>query len=243
MSDLFGELRVAFRQWRRRPLVPLTIIVTLTAGMGAATAVFAVTLGGSVAADRGTCPGTTGVDRSAIAQHHRPVIAWCIFRMAIHVEDLCGPGCYQASQRRACGFDTAPIECAARWSLNPCHRSSRIRPVAGRVFTAQEAQPGAPRTILISHRLWTNRYAADLSVVGARRHDEWRPGNHRRRAAGKRRRPRAGSRMVVAACARCQGPRQHGPPLSRRRRPALDRNEHRSGARGARRVERTAAAA
>ncbi len=41
-----------------------------------------------------------------------------------------------------------------------------IQPVAGRVFTAQEAQPGAPRTLLISHRLWTNRYAADLSVVG-----------------------------------------------------------------------------
>jgi hypothetical protein len=42
MTDIFGELRVAFRQWRRRPLVPLTIILTLTAGMGAAVAVFAV---------------------------------------------------------------------------------------------------------------------------------------------------------------------------------------------------------
>ena len=42
-----------------------------------------------------------------------------------------------------------------------------IHPVAGRSFTAQEANaPGEPAVAMIAHALWTRRYGADPAVVG-----------------------------------------------------------------------------
>ena len=165
MSDLLGELRVAFRQWRRRPLVPLTIIVTLTAGMGAATAVFAVTW----------AVLWKPIDAPAPEQ-----LVW-IEAQSRNTTGQSSPGAYSEWQSTSRTFaDLAAIR-PVSGALADSYGTDRvrgalvtesltsvfaIRPVAGRVFTAQEAQPGAPRTILISHRLWTNRYAADLSVVG-----------------------------------------------------------------------------
>ena len=42
MPDLAADLRTALRQCRRRPALPLAVVATLTAGLGAAIAVFAV---------------------------------------------------------------------------------------------------------------------------------------------------------------------------------------------------------
>jgi predicted permease len=37
----------------------------------------------------------------------------------------------------------------------------------GRVFTASEDQPGGPRVVVLSHRLWTRRFGANPSIVGS----------------------------------------------------------------------------
>ncbi len=42
-----------------------------------------------------------------------------------------------------------------------------VQPVLGRGFRPEEDQPGAPRTILLSHDLWLRRYAGDPKVVGS----------------------------------------------------------------------------
>ena len=39
-------------------------------------------------------------------------------------------------------------------------------PAHGRVFTEQEDQPGREQVVVLSHRLWTRRFGADLSVLG-----------------------------------------------------------------------------
>jgi putative ABC transport system permease protein len=41
-----------------------------------------------------------------------------------------------------------------------------IAPQHGRVFTAGEDVPGSDRVVILSHRLWTRRYAADAGIVG-----------------------------------------------------------------------------
>jgi predicted permease len=41
-----------------------------------------------------------------------------------------------------------------------------VRPLAGRLFTEQEAVPNGPKVVLLSHRLWTRRFASDRSLVG-----------------------------------------------------------------------------
>jgi putative ABC transport system permease protein len=42
-----------------------------------------------------------------------------------------------------------------------------VRPQLGRTFTAQECQWNGPKAVLLSHDLWTRRFAADPSVVGS----------------------------------------------------------------------------
>ena len=41
-----------------------------------------------------------------------------------------------------------------------------VQPMLGRVFTAEECRFNAPRTVLLSHRLWSRRFSADANVVG-----------------------------------------------------------------------------
>ena len=41
-----------------------------------------------------------------------------------------------------------------------------VRPVVGRVFLPEQAQPGSDTVVLISHGLWQRRYASDPQVVG-----------------------------------------------------------------------------
>jgi putative ABC transport system permease protein len=40
------------------------------------------------------------------------------------------------------------------------------RPAAGRVFTAEDARPGAAKVTVISHALWQRRFGADVGVIG-----------------------------------------------------------------------------
>jgi predicted permease len=41
-----------------------------------------------------------------------------------------------------------------------------IAPVMGRAFLTEEDQPGRDQVVMISHRLWQNRFAADPNIVG-----------------------------------------------------------------------------
>ena len=43
----------------------------------------------------------------------------------------------------------------------------RATPHLGRLFTEEEAQEGADRVVLLSHRAWTNHFASDAGIVGA----------------------------------------------------------------------------
>ena len=41
-----------------------------------------------------------------------------------------------------------------------------MAPERGRVFTAEEDQPGREQVVVLSHRLWRERFASDPAVVG-----------------------------------------------------------------------------
>src|SRR3954471_3015548 len=41
-----------------------------------------------------------------------------------------------------------------------------VRPIVGRLFTAQEAVPNGPKVVLLSYRLWTRRFGSGPSVLG-----------------------------------------------------------------------------
>ena len=49
---------------------------------------------------------------------------------------------------------------ASGWAL------VRPKPQFGREFWPDDERPGAPPTVLLSHRIWERRYGADPSIVG-----------------------------------------------------------------------------
>lgn len=42
----------------------------------------------------------------------------------------------------------------------------RMEPILGRGFTAADAEPGAPKVVLIAHHVWQQRYGGDPNVIG-----------------------------------------------------------------------------
>jgi putative ABC transport system permease protein len=49
-----------------------------------------------------------------------------------------------------------------------CFTTLGVPPIAGRVFTSEEDQPGRPKVVVISERLWRGPLSADPSIVGRR---------------------------------------------------------------------------
>ena len=41
-----------------------------------------------------------------------------------------------------------------------------VRPIVGRLYTAEEDQPGAPRTVVLTYGLWQRRFGGDPGIVG-----------------------------------------------------------------------------
>ena len=59
-----------------------------------------------------------------------------------------------------------------------------ITPAAGSTFGERDDQPGAPLAVLVSHRLWHERFSGAASVVGQAVQIDGAPATDRRRDAG-----------------------------------------------------------
>jgi len=165
MTDLVADIRIALRHWTRRPMLPLTVVVTLTVGLGAAIAVFAV----------------------AWAVVWRPLdapdpqrLVW-IESQSAKTAGGSSPGAALTWQADARTLDAVAAARTVAGVFVDIQGTDRlpgalvtasifdvlgVRPVLGRVFAAAEDVPGAARVLLLSHRAWHSRYAADAGVIG-----------------------------------------------------------------------------
>lgn len=165
MTDLSADLRLALRQWLRRPLLPTAVVLTLTAGLGAAIAVFAVTwavvwrpldvptperlvwIASVTAGDAdGSSPGAALTWQSDA----RTLDALAAVR---HVAGAYADGT---------GTDRLPgaLVTASLFDV------LALTPVQGRAFTATDDTPGAARVVLVAHRVWHTRYAGAADTIG-----------------------------------------------------------------------------
>ncbi len=165
MTDLRSDLRTALRQWRRRPALPLTAVATLALGLGAAIAVFAVTwavawrpldvpepqrLVWIEAEARGAAGQSSPGAFAAWQTEARTLDAIAAIRPVVGVV------------ADATGTDRLPGALVTA-SIGPLFD---VRPALGRAITADDDAPGAPRVLLVSHRLWQTRFGGDAGIVG-----------------------------------------------------------------------------
>ena len=168
MEGVFKDVRYAFRMMARRPALSAIIVLTLALGIGANTAIFSLV-------------NTVLLRPLPYPQPEQLVMVW---------EQQLERGNAVRPVRPANFFDWKDRVAAFRdiaWSRDGMfaltgdgepesitgYRFSPnmlsvlgVQPALGRGFTANDDQPGAPRVVLLSDKLWKRRYAADPGILG-----------------------------------------------------------------------------
>ena len=167
-ETLWQDLRHASRALRNSPGFTAVAILTLGLGIGANTAIFSV------------------VEKVLLRPLPYPdpenlVQIWNTYPAFPQVE--MSPGDFQDFTQQAHSFsamaayinlpqgfnltgDGEPERLEGRYATSGFFPLLGIHPVAGRNFTPEEDKHGATFSVIITHRLWQNRFGADPSVIG-----------------------------------------------------------------------------
>jgi putative ABC transport system permease protein len=170
MSSVWADVRYAVRLWMRNPGFAGTAVLTLTLGIGANTTMFSVVNATlftplafpdpdrlqSVWQGRVEDPSSLNIVslpnyRDWVAQNHS-FQDLALFDSAGRGYNLTGSG--------------EPEQVSGVRVTASFFRVLGVEPMLGRTFRPEEETPGRDRVVVLSHGLWTRRYAADPSIVG-----------------------------------------------------------------------------
>jgi len=166
MSRLVQDLRHAARTCRRAPLVSTLAIVAFALGIGVTTAVFSIFY--SVLLKPLPYPEA---GRLVLVYDTQPACATCPaslpkyhdWRARNQVFQAIGGSMGQGYVLTGAGEPARVNAVRATASLVDVFG---VQPALGRWFTGQEDQPGAGKVVVLSHGLWTDRFARDPAILG-----------------------------------------------------------------------------
>ncbi|MFN7979298.1 MAG: ADOP family duplicated permease [Vicinamibacterales bacterium] len=165
MSDLALDLRLAWRHWTRRPLLPTAVVLTLTAGLGLALAVFAI---------------AWAVVWRPLDVPHADRLVW-VASDSRGAADGVSPGAALTWRDEARTLDAVAAMRSVVATVTEHGVAERLEgrlvtaslmdvlgvtPVAGRPITVADDTPGAPRVLMLTHAAWQARYSGRADVVG-----------------------------------------------------------------------------
>jgi predicted permease len=166
LEAVLQDVRYALRWLGRNPIFTIAVITTLALGIGATTAVFSV------------------VDSLLLRplpypNSERIVRIWNTFSpRGMNEIPLSEPEFleYRQSQSLAhvAGFSLGtltltgtgdPLRIPASWGTSDFFPVLGTQPLLGRVFAAQEHQPGHTQVVVLSYKLWKNRFGSNPEIV------------------------------------------------------------------------------
>jgi predicted permease len=163
------DLRYAARTLRRSPGYALTVIFTLTVGIGATASVFSVMnpffFRPLPFPDAGQLIQLGHLDRESGFEWNRfslPQIA--DYRERVDAAEAIGH--YYYGSYNLTDGDRPERATGGVVSTNTFSEILRATPAMGRGFQPEDALPAAADVVVLSHRLWSARYGADPSIVG-----------------------------------------------------------------------------
>jgi putative ABC transport system permease protein len=167
MTGFASDLRYAFRAVFKSPRFSIVAVAALALGIGANAAIFSVV--NAVLLQPLPYPESDRLVRICREFQGRPQCAESIPKYtsasraqafdAIAAYDFAGPGLNLSGGDR-------PEQVKGIHVSEGYFRVFGARPEAGRTFSAQEDSPGGPRVTVISHHLWTSRFAGDPQAIG-----------------------------------------------------------------------------
>jgi putative ABC transport system permease protein len=164
------DLKVALRSLWRRPAFTIAAVLTLTLGIGAAAAVFAIVSGVLLRPLPYRDPSRLVMlwfDESDArgAASHLPLSAslYLDIRQDVPAFPL---GAAFRSWSYTLNEGTSPEQVAGVKATPALFATLGVRPVIGRDFAQSDGIVGAPHVAIISEGLWRRRWARDPSIVG-----------------------------------------------------------------------------
>lgn len=166
LDILFLDVRHAMRGLRRSPGFTVTVVLMLGLGIGANTAIFSIVDrlllrdlpypdGDRLVMlydtfpenERNNVSPANWIDWQRMSQSFEDLAAWNSFSMT-----LTGEG--------------DPEQLSGQTVSSEFFPAVKVPPLLGRVFTAEDDRPRAPRVVLLSHRLWQRRFGGDPDIIG-----------------------------------------------------------------------------
>ncbi|CAN5834324.1 ABC transporter permease [soil metagenome] len=167
MEESMQDIRHAWRALRRTPAVPLLIVLLMSVGIGSTTAVFSIVDG-------------VRLRPFPFRDPERIVLAW-EQRLAVARNTVAGHE-YPEWKARSRSFSSLAAIAFDRdftltgtgepASLNGVRVTSDffkvmgVQPVEGGVFGGDADIPGHGEVVVLSHRLWKERFAGDPGIIG-----------------------------------------------------------------------------
>src|SRR5215471_20609811 len=166
---MWREFQYAFRSIRKVPSFSAAAIVTLALGIGANTAIFSVVervlLRSLPYEDPGRLVQVWNTYPPIMPQTPNSAGDFKDFQQRVHT--FSGLAAFIDTPR---GLNLTgegdPERVEFRYATSGLFPLLGINPVAGRNFTSEEDNPGAPPAIVMSHRLWENRFGLKTEIVG-----------------------------------------------------------------------------
>ncbi|MCW5968544.1 MAG: ABC transporter permease [Blastocatellales bacterium] len=168
METLWTDLKYGLRTLAKAPAFTAVAILSLALGIGANSAIF------SVANALLLRPlGYQDADRLVILWNRSP---------GLNVEqDWFSPGQYLDVKLDNQTFELTAVTIGGSFNLTGQDTPERVdgarvssslfplfgaKPAIGRVFSAEEDQPGQPPAVILSHGFWKRRFGSDPSIIG-----------------------------------------------------------------------------
>lgn len=164
-----NDLRLALRQFRRRPGFTATAVVTLALGIAATTALFTVVRSVVLAPLPYENPEELVVLDSPVPKL-APDAVWGLSEAAYHyfreeTSTLDALGAFSTATV-SIGGDLEARRVAGALVTRSLLTTIRARAAVGRLFTADEDGPGGPQVVVLGYDFWVRAFGADSSVVG-----------------------------------------------------------------------------
>ncbi len=169
MDTFFSDIKFGIRQLIKNPGFTLIVVLTLALGIGAITSMFSVV--NTVLLDPLPYPDSDRLVRMSTDPTHRR------FRTPLSIPDLLD---WQKQSQSfeylglvsPAGFPSTVLLGERAPRVKTLKASSTlfsaldVKPVLGRLFTAEEDRPNGDFTAILSNDLWQSRFAADPNIIG-----------------------------------------------------------------------------
>jgi putative ABC transport system permease protein len=165
MESLLSDIRFGLRALRKARGFAAVAVLTLALGIGATTAIFSIIR-------------AVLMNPLAIQDPNRVVVLrelWHESFVSVSVGNFADIQRQSTSFSSLCalnqgGFNLAaldrPVRVTGELATSECFATFGVPPMAGRLFTPEENQPGSEKVVILSERLWRSRLGSDPAIVG-----------------------------------------------------------------------------